>query len=88
MNSALFGSSVPADTEELESMQFIKLIQEITVNDLKGPSSEKLEFSLTEDDTHEYTLPLEMLNGLNLQNSGFTGKGILVAVLDAGFLCL
>lgn len=85
MNSALFGSSVPADTEELESMQFIKLIQEITVNDLKGPSSEKLEFSLTEDDTHEYTLPLEMLNGLNLQNSGFTGKGILIAVLDAGF---
>jgi len=69
----------------LEGLQFIKQIQEITVNDLKGPFSDKLAFSLAEDDNQEYTLPLDMLNGISLQNSGFTGIGILIAVLDGGF---
>lgn len=85
MNTALFEREGPADTEELERMQFIKQIQEITVNDLKGPFSDKLAFNLAEDDNQDYTFPLDMLNGISLHNSGFTGNGILIAVLDGGF---
>jgi subtilisin family serine protease len=52
----------------------------------KGQSYDKLGFKTQQEDLPEYDQPSKMLNGLTVHNSGLNGKGILIAVLDGGFL--
>jgi hypothetical protein len=45
----------------------------------------KLDFSIVAADNTPYDRPVTMVNGYPLINSGFSGKNILIAVLDGGF---
>ncbi|MCU0407726.1 MAG: S8 family peptidase [Bacteroidales bacterium] len=85
MNSALFRSPTPFDTETLGQLRFIKEIRLVKTPDAKGAGSDKLLIDFSNADLPPYDRPVTMINGYPLINSGFTGKGILVAVLDGGF---
>lgn len=85
MNSALFRSENLVPSDMLLSLPFVidaRIVR--TVSDKKiyhdkfGPFEEQAEMP-------PYNNPIVMLQGDVLHDSGLNGKGILIAVLDAGF---
>ncbi|MCX6262569.1 MAG: S8 family peptidase, partial [Bacteroidia bacterium] len=52
---------------------------------LKNNFNDKLNFQAVQADLPPFDRPVTMVNGYPLHNSGFDGKGILIAVLDGGF---
>lgn len=85
MNTALFKSSDPADIEELAQLPFVRKAEMVKSPDGKGESRNKNETIILSRDPPAYNYPLAMVNGLRVHNSGLTGKGVLVAVIDGGF---
>lgn len=86
MNTALFSSASAIDLETIAKLSFIDKIQlvKLPVEPAKhavskygttGPASPADEFD-----------PNVPLNGTLLHQSGFTGKNVIIAVLDAGFV--
>ena len=84
MNTALFKTAAEADTSILKNLDFVTNVTIVKRPSGKSAYSDKLELSLS-DSYPPYDNHLIMLNGYTLINSGFNGKGILVAVLDGGF---
>jgi len=85
MNSALFRSENLVATNVLLSLPFVidaRIVKngsdKKTHIDKFGPFEEQAEMTT-------YNNPVVMLQGDVLHDSGFNGKGILIAVLDAGF---
>ena len=85
MNTALFKSVQPFDSNILLSLPFVVGVKTVRNSVSKGTSIDKLDFEYNLS-LQTYDRPLTMINGSNLQQSGFTGKGILIAVLDGGFM--
>ena len=86
MNTALFSSASAINTETLDNLTFIENVQlvKLPVKPAKrafskygttGPAAPADEFD-----------PNVPLNGTLLHQSGFTGKNVTIAVLDAGFI--
>ena len=86
MNTGLFKTQNQADINVLLNLPFVENVK--MVKDPAGKSNyfNKLDFSLEMADLPPYDRPLTMLNGDALHYSGYDGTGILIAVLDGGFL--
>jgi serine protease AprX len=85
MNSALFKSSSPVDLNMLLSLPFVSDVKIVRSSGSKGNIIDKTEPSAGLADLPPYDMPVSMVNGYPLHNSGYNGKGILIAVLDGGF---
>jgi subtilisin family serine protease len=85
MNTALFKTVNPADTETVGNLPFVASVRLVKRPVVKGTISDKLELLLEQADIPPFDRPLAMLNGYSLHNSGYNGKGVLIAVLDGGF---
>lgn len=86
MNTALFKTGTTADINHLTSLPFVSDAKIVKNEGGKNQVIDKLSFKMIQDGNPPFNLPLIMLNGLTVHNSGLTGKGVLIAVLDGGFL--
>jgi serine protease AprX len=86
MNTALFKTETMADISTLVNLPFVSRVKIVKNTSGKGQSYNKLDFKTVQEDLPGYDQPAIMLNGLSVHNSGLNGKGILIAVLDGGFL--
>ena len=85
MNTGLFKTQNLADINLLLNLPFVKDVKIVKRPAVKSNYSDKLDFTLqTADPT--FDRPLTMLNGQFLHYSGFDGTGVLIAILDGGFL--
>lgn len=86
MNSGLFSSTKQEDTGELEALWFIDSVK--LVKRPSGPvklTAYKYGVTVPADDPDAFD-PRLPHNGQKLHQSGFNGRNIVIAVLDAGFL--
>ena len=86
MNSALFTSQSKIEADALTGLPYVKEV--LPVKSPTGPVKGNTgKFGVTSPgritDNYDPSVPL---NGVPLHESGFTGKNILIAVLDAGFI--
>jgi len=86
MNTALFKTESAADLNKLLNLPFVSDVKIVKKPGVKSSLADKLYFPLYNEDNPPYDRPVTMLNGYPLHNSGFNGRGILIAVLDGGFL--
>lgn len=86
MNTALYRTISKADIKTILDLPFVKDVKIVKVPGMKGMFNDKLDFSTEPDDLPPYNLPITMVNGYPLHDSGFDGKNILIAILDGGFL--
>jgi serine protease AprX len=84
MNTALFKSEISFDIQKLLGLPFVQEVKIVKTPGIKSISG-KLDFALTQDGLPPYDRPLTMVNGATLHSSGFTGKGVFIAILDGGF---
>ena len=84
MNTALFKSPDPFETGELIQLPFVKKVEIVKRPEAKG-ETRKNEIVFNLSDQPPYNNPLSMINGISIHNSNFSGKGILIAVIDGGF---
>jgi len=85
MNSAVFKSATPFDTDFLNTLPFVQEVRMVKSPPSKNYTFIKKDLSTTKADEILFNHHLTMLRGDHLHSSGFTGKGVLIAVLDAGF---
>jgi subtilisin family serine protease len=85
MNSALFTSPEPLNVTVLETIPCIDRVKLVKrpADPAKGTYGKYGTMTLMTD-TEEFD-PRVPLNGVALHQSGFTGRGVTIAVLDAGF---
>ena len=86
MNTALFKSSNPVDINNILSLPFVTNVKTVKTPGKKNSYNNKLDFQIVLSDLPEYNKPITMVNGYPLHSSGFTGKNILIAILDGGFI--
>lgn len=86
MNTAIFKTFEPADVNSLLNLPFVGDVKIVKHPAGKNAGTDKLSFAIYADNLPPYDMPLSMLNGITVQNSGFYGNGILIAVLDGGFI--
>lgn len=86
MNTALFKTDYPADINQLLSLPFVKEVRVVKNTTSEKNKNDKLSFQVFTSDQPSFDNPLTQVNGLSLHESGLTGKGIMIAVLDGGFL--
>ena len=85
MNTALFKTENPEDINILLKLPFVagaKIVKHTISKNLK---KDKLQFEIEEEDSPLYNSPLTMVNGDIVHTMGYTGNGVIIAVLDAGF---
>lgn len=85
MNTALFKSSEPIGPGIPDQFPFIKEVKMVRSPESKGYSLDKDKIEYASSDLPAYNNPLSMINGIRVLNSGLTGKGVLIAVIDGGF---
>ena len=86
MNTALFKSPAIYNTNDLLSLPFVADVKLVKNPAPKSLFKDKLHVTVISTDPLPFERPVTQLNGHTLHNSGFTGIGILIAVLDGGFL--
>jgi subtilisin family serine protease len=86
MNTGLFKTNLPVDPGILLSMPYVADVKIVKNPAGKSGHTDKLAFPAEQADAPPYDRPISMVNGLPLHPSGFNGHGILIAVLDGGFL--
>jgi hypothetical protein len=86
MNTALYKTISKADIKPILGLPFVSDVKIVKVPGMKGMFNDKLDFSTVQDVLPPYNLPITMVNGYPLHDSGFDGKNILIAILDGGFL--
>jgi hypothetical protein len=85
MNTGLFKSHVIADLSALSGLPFIHAVKPVRVPSGKSIKADKLHFETYDDGVTSFDRPITMINGNILHNSGYRGKGVLIAVIDGGF---
>jgi subtilisin family serine protease len=85
MNTALFKTVTPAEISNLLALPFISEVKTVRTTIEKKSQSDKLSFTVYQSGLSVYNNPVDQLNGLLIHDSGFTGGGILIAVMDGGF---
>ena len=86
MNTALFKTGTTADLNQLTELPFVKDVRIVKSPAAKSSYEDKLDFPTSDEEDPPFDRPIAMVNGYPLHDSGFDGKGILIAVLDGGFL--
>jgi serine protease AprX len=86
MNTALFKTENLSDITGLLSLPFISDVKIIKRISKTGNYPDKLYFETYQTDIPPYDQPVTMVNGQDVHDSGFDGKGVLIAVLDGGFI--
>ena len=86
MNTALFKTQSPSDINPILALPFVTEVKIVKTPGKKNSFNDKLEFQVEQADLPPYDRPVTMVNGYSLHNSGYDGKGILIAVLDGGFI--
>lgn len=86
MNTGLFKTQSPADINPLLNLPFVKDVRIVKKPAGKSRFKDKLDILEYQADIPPYDRPLSMLNGYPLHYSGYDGTGILIAVLDGGFI--
>ena len=86
LNTGLFKTQDPADISLIRSLPFVLEVKIVKHPGNKGKGEDKLDLSEENEDMPPYDRPLSMVNGYSLHNSGYDGKGIVIAVLDGGYL--
>lgn len=86
MNSAVFKTQSSADIATLLSLSFVSDVRVVKTPGIKSRFTDKLDFSVVQTNISSFERQIEMVNGNPLHNSGYNGKGVLIAVLDGGFL--
>jgi subtilisin family serine protease len=86
MNSALFRSVSAINTGAIENLSFISEVKLVKAPAAKSEMANKLDFIIEDFLADSYDRPVNMLNGIPVHSTGYTGKGVLIAVLDGGFL--
>lgn len=85
MNTALFKTEAPTDLGPVRKLSFVKDVKIVKNKGTKNEGADKFSSEEMITSLPSYDQPLLMLKGTAVHNSGFTGKGILIAVLDGGF---
>ena len=86
-NTCLFKTVNQEDINQLRNLPFVSDIKIVKRPVGKRLYSDKLTLHLINStDSPPFDRPLTMLNGQLLHSSGFNGDGILIAILDGGFL--
>ena len=85
MNSALFKSTAPADQAMLSDLPFVSYVRLVKSPGFKSTQRKKADIITSGSGSFSYDLPIAMVNGSLLHNSGYYGNNILIAVLDGGF---
>ncbi len=75
----------PSLPDTLRKLTFVDSIRLVKPETTRKSLLKKWQTDGVEEDTPDYLQQLAMLNGLSLHDHGFRGKGVLIAVLDAGF---
>jgi len=85
MNTAVFTSPSPVSTSDLEELSFIAGVR-LVKHPAEPVKHSYSKYGITEPaaDGDEFD-PRVPLNGTVLHQSGFTGRGVTIAVIDAGF---
>jgi len=86
MNTALFKSRYPFDINNILSLPFVTNVKTVKTPGKKNSYNNKLDFQVAESDLPPYNTPITMVNGYPIHSSGYTGKNILIAILDGGFI--
>lgn len=86
MNTALFKSQSPVDISKLLDLPFVSDVKIVKTPGKKNIYNDKLDFQIVQTDFPPFDRPVTMVNGNPLHNTGYDGKGILIAVLDGGFI--
>ncbi len=85
MNTAVFGSDQSDAPQSILSLPFVYDVKTVKSADKSNSYPGKLNLNISLAETDLVSNHLHQTNGDLLHKSGFTGKGILIAVLDAGF---
>lgn len=85
LNSAVFKSQDLIDPGQILALPFVAEAKIVKLPGAKSLYHDKLSFNMVQTGS-AYENQLSMLNGISVHNSGFKGKGALIAVLDGGFL--
>ena len=85
MNTALFKSQNAFDIRTLLDLPFVIDVKTVKTPLQKKGYDNKLDFQIVQDDIPAYDRPLTMINGYSMHDSGYTGKNILIAILDGGY---
>jgi serine protease AprX len=86
MNTALFKTQNQINTNIVLNLPFVKEVKLVKTPAGKSDYLDKFDLHSEQDDISSFDRPVGMLNGLPVHNSGYDGTGILIAVLDGGFL--
>jgi hypothetical protein len=85
MNSALYKTTSQADPGKLNSLPFVRAVKIVKSSSKGSGYIDKSDPTVSLAALPPYDMTVTMVNGYPLHNSGYNGKGILIAVLDAGF---
>lgn len=85
MNTALFKTYSITGIDAIRNLSFVSTIKIVKTPGPKSRFIDKLDVRTTGPGEFPYDRPITMLNGYSLHDNGFTGKNILIAVLDGGF---
>lgn len=86
INTALFRTQSPIDIKTLLDLPFVTDVKIVKTPGKKNNFNDKLDFLIEQAGFPSFDRPVSMVNGSSLHDSGYDGKGILIAVLDGGFL--
>ncbi|MCX6327337.1 MAG: S8 family serine peptidase [Bacteroidia bacterium] len=86
MNTALFKTQSPADINILLDLSFVSDVKIVKTPGYKNNFIDKHDFQIEQADLPPFDRPIAMVNGYPLHNSGYDGKGVLIAILDGGFI--
>lgn len=85
-NTAVFKSKIMPDTAFLKSLPFVAYAKIVKKPVGKSSYSDKVDLITGASTFPPYDRPLTMVNGNILHSSGYIGTGVLIAILDAGFI--
>jgi serine protease AprX len=85
MNTALFKSDALPDINKILGFPFVSDVKIVKRPGAKGVHNDKLDFQEMQNDLPPYSRPLTMINGIAMHSSGYSGKNVLIAILDGGF---
>jgi hypothetical protein len=86
MNTAVFKTQSPIDMNVLRNLSYISNVKLVKIPGIKSGFNDKLFFVTEQLALPPYDRPVTQLNGLALHEAGFTGKNMLIAILDGGFI--
>ena len=86
MNTALFKTQSHADLSFILGLPFVSDVKIVKTPGIKSLYHDKLFVPTELAEPPPFDRPVTMVNGYPLHNSGYDGKGILIAILDGGFV--